>query len=109
MACTRDWAIKRWTNLSSAPCYPSSQTTKFRSEEKLAGGQETARRDRRRLVVGRLEGQAIGRRRPADVVPLGDVAAEFTQQVERFHVLDALGHDPKTHFVAEIDRRANEL
>ena len=55
------------------------------------------------------EGQILGRLGPADEVPLGQIAADGAEQVERFSVLDALGHDAQSECVAEIDGGPHEF
>jgi hypothetical protein len=49
------------------------------------------------------------RLRPADEVALGHVASQLGKQVEGGPVLNALGHDPQAHGVAELDRRAHQV
>ena len=65
----------------------------------------------RRLLdlIGGHEGQLVRGHRSTDVVALGQVAAQLAQEVECLHVLDAFGHDPQTHVVAQLDRRAHEF
>ena len=46
-----------------------------------------------------------GVHRGADVEPLGEIAAQQREALERRRVLDALGGDPQPEVVAEVDRR----
>src|SRR5271155_4963480 len=75
----------------------------------LQTSDEPTGRERGGAIVGRLEGETVGRRRAADVVALGQVAPEVAEQVQRLDVLDALGDHAKSHVVTEVDRRANQL
>src|ERR1700741_527196 len=59
-------------------------------------------------VVG-LKRESAPLRRAADEVPLGQVAAQIAQEIERLDVFDTFGDHSQTHVVAEVDCGSHEL
>ena len=55
------------------------------------------------------EGQLVGGHRTTDVIALRAITTQFTEQVQRFNVLNPFGDDSKAHIVSELDRRAHEF
>ena len=59
-------------------------------------------------VVGDPAGERVRGERAAQVVALGEVAAQRGEALERQLVLDALGDHLQPEVVAEVDRRAHD-
>jgi len=60
------------------------------------------------VLVGQPRLQHVGGHGPAEHVSLDGVTAELTEALERSEVFHALGHDPETEVVAEVDDRAHD-